>query len=551
MPRLRLRPWPFGKDEKVRLYWLCSPYKTAAGTWLLRAVFINDDQSSLKVVEYPWGTLPALRIGRIYVDGLLEENASEGGLERISIPNMQDGHLCKAFDLPRKLYNFYQNSLLGREKLWMFRVKQTVYYIPCLELARAFLASSKTLANQLIKPHGLDSLIEEENLQGDILSIHLSGIIPRTLVNDRTVAHLIWLYYEETARECWESIYREIFAEAIQLSPAKPALGLSTAIPLSIRPPVSGPCKLQFRGVFYNQFCLILEILKSNSYTNFPFSKVVYTHPSLKKQDSDTGTTRPRRTVPKEEHEPLELDATSRPARSESYQSLVDTDVTAMGFSHLPSFIRETVDSTVSESSIPATTNNTNIYVRSGESIVSTIEPYYGGEVRPVEFVGFHLIPSENINGLEEFLTAVRHIISNYSQPGVRCSVVEIPGDRSFCHLPDGSRRNCAVVEIIQDGIMPSFILEVARPDSWLISTLLIQLHAARDTARSIEKEIADLLEDTVKRDGHWNVERLEQSPTFKAVRLKHIYEQSPWTWSQRILGRLSTFGFTPKKVSN
>ena len=212
MPVLRLRPWPFEKDEKVRLYWLCSPYKTADGTWLLKAIFLSDRQSSPKTVQYPWGTLPALRIGRTYVDGLLEKHASDNALQRIFIPNIQNGLLCKAFDLPRNLYNFYQNSLLGRERLWMFRANQNIFYIPCIELVRAFLAPSKTLANQLMKPHGIDSLIEEELLQDDTLTIHLSRSIPRTLVSDRTVAHLVWLYYEETARQCWESLYREIFA---------------------------------------------------------------------------------------------------------------------------------------------------------------------------------------------------------------------------------------------------------------------------------------------------------------------------------------------------
>lgn len=547
MPVLRLRPWPFGYDEKVRLYWLCSPYKTASGMWLLRAVFLNNDQSSPKFIEYPWGTLPALRIGRTYIDGLLEKDASENAPQRVFIPNIQNGLLCKAFDLPKSLYNFYQNSLLGRERLWMFRAKQTVFYIPCLELARAFLAPSKTLANQLMKPHGLDSLIEEEQLQGDALSIHLSGIVPRSLVNDRTVAHIIWLYYEETARECWESIYREIFSEAIQISPVQPTTGLSKGIPVSIKPPVRGHCELRFRGIFYKHFCLILEILKADTSTNFPFSKVVYTHPSLKEKGSGTGSKTPR-TIPLEEQDQLDLDATSRPAKNESYQSLIETDITAMGFSNLPSFARETQEASSSESSIPVVIDSSRIYVKSGERIVSTNEPYYGGEVRPIEFVGLHLQPSENINGLEEFLTAIRHIVTNYSQPTIRCSVVEIPGDRAFCHLPDGSRRNCAVVEIIQNGIMPSYILEVARPDQWFISTLFIKVNTVRDIARLIEKEIADLLEETVKRDGHWNVERLEQSPTFKVIRLKHIYEQSPWTWSQRMLARLSIFGFTPKR---
>jgi hypothetical protein len=197
--------------------------------------------------------------------------------------------------------------------------------------------------------------------------------------------------------------------------------------------------------------------------------------------------------------------------------------------------------------STPAVADKGKIYIKQVENVVSTNEPYYGGEIRPVELLSFNLTPSEDTNGLEDFLAAIRHIASSYSQPSIRCSVFEIPGDRAFCHLPDGSKRNCAVVEINQDGILPSFILEVARPDRWFISTLFIQIQAIHNIAPSIEQEITNLLEDTVKRDGHWNIEKLGQSPTLKTLRLKHISAQSPWIWSQRILGRLSGLGFVPR----
>jgi hypothetical protein len=74
MARVKLRPWRFGRSEKVRLCWLCSPYKTADGSWFVKAAFLRKGSYEPEILEFPWGTLPLLRMGRFYIDGYLIDN---------------------------------------------------------------------------------------------------------------------------------------------------------------------------------------------------------------------------------------------------------------------------------------------------------------------------------------------------------------------------------------------------------------------------------------------------------------------------------------------
>jgi hypothetical protein len=62
--------------------------------------------------------------------------------------------------------------------------------------------------------------------------------------------------------------------------------------------------------------------------------------------------------------------------------------------------------------------------------------------------------------------------------------------------------------------------------------------------AATVGAFINELLEEVAKREGHWNIERLEQDLFLKIGRLKHVSEQSAWIWSRRILEKLIHFGF-------
>jgi hypothetical protein len=553
MARVRLRPWRFGRSEKMRLCWLCSPYKTADGSWFVKAAFLRKGSHEPEILEFPWGTLPLLRIGRFYIDGYLIDNDPQFMPRSISINNFRNGTLCKASDIPRDLYDFFGGREFSDDRVWKFWSNRTFYYVPCIELLRAFLTPSKMLANLILKPNGLDFLIVEEEVYENMLYLSLSDDLPRSLVNTATVAHLAWLRYSPAARACWESVYNGLFAKAIAASPQQSASRLTTGIPVELKPPIEKSCELHFNGVTFKQSCLMLELLGVKQLDPLPFKSIFYTHPSLRQHKVVEGAKRKRRTVVKDPNEDYELDPHHRPARINVNQSVADMLATSFEFVRLPKFKRfaakEAVihdGSTEEGSSSPSTGTKARMVKR--DVTVSTSQSYFGGEIQPVDFLGINL-KMANVAGLNNFIEAVQHIVSSYVEPHLRYTVMEIPGNTSFCRVVNGYKRSCAMVEVTQTNVVPCYILEVARPDGWSVSTLFIRLLPEFYQEPPIGVFTKEFLKELVNREGHWNVEKLEGDQTLRIGRLKHVSEQSTRHWSRRIMDKLEAFGFKPKEL--
>jgi hypothetical protein len=538
----------------VKLCWLCSPYKTADGNWFIKAAFLRKGSSEPKIMEYPWGTLPLLRLGRFYIDGYLIDNDPRFAPRSISIKNFRNGTLCNASDIPRDLYDFFDRKDFSGERVWKFWSNRTFYYVPCIELLRAFLTPSKTLANLILKPNGLDFLIVEEEVYKNLLYLSLSSDLPRSLVNTATVAHLTWLRHSPAARACWESVYNGVFAKAIAASPQQPALMLTTSIPVELKPPIEKSCELHFNGVTHKQTCLMLEILGVKQLDPLPFKRINYTHTSLKWRKIVEGAKRTRRSPAKDPKGDYELDLYHRSAKIDVNQRAAKMTATSFEFVSLPTFKRFTTqgdvihDGTTEEGPSSPSTGTKARLVKRGTT-VSTDESYYGGDIQPVDFLGIDLGVMANVTGLSGFIEAIRHIVSSYVEPHLRYTVVEIPGNTSFCYSGNDPKRSCAMVEVTQTNVVPCYILEVARPDGWPVSTLFIRLLPEFYPEQSIGIFTKRFLKELVKRDGHWNIGRLEGDQTLRIGRLKHIQEHYPHHWSHRIVDKLAAFGFKPEEL--
>lgn len=554
MPRVRLRPWQFGKGEKVRLCWLCSPYKSADRSWFVKAAFLRKGSTEPEILEYHWGALPLLRMGRFYMDGYLLDNDLHFTPRTISINNFRNGTFCRASDIPRDLYDFFDGREFGGDRVWKFWSNRTFYYVPCIELLRAFLTPSKTLANQILKPNGLDFFIIEERVDETALFLSLSGDLPRSLVNTASIAHLAWLRHSPAARACWESVYNGVFAKAIAASPQQPASMLITGLPVELKPPIEKPCELHFNGVTFKQSCLMLEILGAKQLDPLPFERIGYTHPSLKRHRTVEGAKRTRRRAVKDPNEDYELDSFHRPARIDANQNAADTITTSFEFVRLPKFNRYALkvavihDGSTEAGSSSLSTGTKARLVKPRDTTVSTDESYYGGEIQPVDFLGIDLGVA-NLAGLKDFIEAIQHIVNTYIEPHLRYTVMEIPGNKSFCRVASGSKRSCAMVEVTQTNVVPCYILEVARPDSWSVSTLFIRLLPEFYPEQPVGVFTREFLKELVKRDGHWNVEKLESDQTLRIGRLNHTKEQSTLYWSRRIMDKLDAFGFKSEEV--
>jgi hypothetical protein len=174
--KLKIQPWPFNKDEEVQLYWICSPFLDVQYGWMLQVVFKKADNSVTEVVV-PWGTIPYLILGQKYIDGIPIATEKLGRIYQITTPDRSDFKIGIAYDIPASIYYLYKNQKYGFQKICKFSTGERNYYIPCLELVRNFLTPHKVLANNIMKPGGLDLLIENSSVNGRNLFIKLSNEI--------------------------------------------------------------------------------------------------------------------------------------------------------------------------------------------------------------------------------------------------------------------------------------------------------------------------------------------------------------------------------------
>ena len=546
MPKIKLNPWTFPKGKRARLYWLCSPYRKANGDWTIRAAFQPESQSRFEILEFPWGTLPALVVGFDYVDGLIERQVPEIVTQRIFIPNLKRGKIYQAFDIDRKVLSFWNRKELGLEKVWRFYANDNLYYLPCIELLRAFLTPSKTLANMILRPYGLESLVDSEIMLENTLDMELSDEFPGSLVNHRNVSHLVWLLHNPKVRRCWNSVYQNIFAQAVEITPYNAVDAMSKGLQITVEPPDISSCTLSV-NTFSHEKTHVITRINGFTLTDFPFKNVFYTHSSVKERKTFTPTSGKRRLVPQDNGENFELDGERQQAQREPYQPLAEIPQTVIDFGSSLRLVRVPQGEALIPKGYPditPTETGDKVKIKPTDNTVSTDEPVFGGAIQPVEFAGLEMSQNIDESGLKEFLQTIQYLKENYPDLIVEFKIIDVPGDKSFC-LANGARRNCAIVEVSSPNLPPCYIFEFSRPDNWSISTLFVRIKPKDEGFVHIKLKVSQILSNAVEGNGHWIMEKLSVDNSLRSALIKHT--RNLGNWSERIINKLTEFGFKPR----
>ena len=561
MSKLKLRPWKFGEDEEMRLHWIRSPFKKN-NKWTLEVVFVSDslkeDATSLfkygvnqihTTLEVPWGILPNLRVGRVYKNGVVRKPSKTTEKKSLSFVDLQSGEICEASELPKGLYDFYDDLNFVKEKIWKFKVDEKTYFLPCLELIRSFFATSKTFTNQLLKTDGLESLIDDEYQDGETLHVTLSHEIPRSIIKDDLITHFLWIYYNETARNCWESIYNKLLSTAIKKSPNNATSVLSAGIPLSMNPPISGLCHIDFTCTTFKDSVLIHELLAIKGFPALEFDKIRYSHPSFRKKTKTGKNKNRKKGIPVTRSNNFKQDSARKRVRTDTNQPTVKIPETVFGFSRMPDIKRELISENISysdQSSVSSRNADTRAIVRniSKNKVVGTDESYLGGKISPVELVGLKLIESKDSLGLQSFLKTLKKLKKLDSQISITYKIYYIPGDFSFCFWRRALRRSLVLSCIYRKELQPVYIFEVSRPDGWSISTLLLQFDPKIGKQRKVNEILLAIVNEMTKNNGHWHIENLRQSADLRFIQIKHYEEDNPENRANRILQKLWLLGF-------
>lgn len=536
MAFIKLRPWPFGRDEVVELYWLCSPYLNGQGRWRIKAIFLTEKGNTVPV-EFSWGLLPDLRLGQKYSNGL-PLMFKKGVIKEIDIQSNLTGNLCNAFNLPVNLHYLFKNPEYGKEILWSFEINGQTYYVSCLEIIRAFFARNKMLAYALLKPNGLDLLINKFDVIGTKVSVELSRNIPKNLLNDRNVLHLLWLYSSKIVRSSWDAVYNNLLKQAVNKKYPNVKQAFQQGLPITASPPLTGEGKWAIRGTEKGKSILIMEILYIDG-LKLDYSEIEYSHPLLKKKQK---VQRPRKLVRSREHSPLrnyELDQFQRSPKSQSNEENLEAAVPGIGFVDPPEVKRLfNLAQKVNSGSGGFSTEGSGGAREIQQENVSFEDPIIGGEIAPGEFKDKDVINGLNRNGFAEFSKAVEYIRKALPHAQISSDIIDIPLGKRFSICSNGTRRKCACLYIDQSQFTKICILEVLRSDDWDVSTLIIQ-PKIRVNIQELEKCSLSLIHQLVTNNGHWNNYSLISQQKFRIDKFKHIKWESAEHWGRRIISKL------------
>lgn len=537
---LRIRPWPFKKDEEVELYWLCSPYFNREKGWQIKVAFKKTNNEIVEITV-PWGTIPCLVIGQKYSNGLSSTTGKRGRIYEITIPERNIFETCIAYDIPSALYYFYKNQNYGFQKVCRFSIRDRNYYFPCLEIVRTYLTPHKVLANCIMKPGGLDLLIEKVEVNGKDLYIDLTDEVPRRIVCDETAGYLAWLKYDTYANKAWNSIYNKIFSRAIEKSPYNAVSELQKGTYMEVLPPAGKGTKWAFRGITVGKDTMILELLsRTNLY--MPFDNIYYSHSSLVNPEvsSDHKTIKVVKSNNDVNGNNVDLDKSGKPSKKDADQPAIEHISIGFSFNRNPKMKRVRTKNQKLRTGIPDDSAQIRVgEYGEGDEVASTQDWVYGGQIRPIEFKTLEIVQDGAIKGLEEFLKVIDYIDKNHRNFKVSLNLVYIPRGKSFSFYPDGSRRNCAIVKVERDKKLPCYILEVGRADGWPISTLIAWQLTAQISHEEIEELLCSLLNGVIGNNGHWDKQSIEQEVQFRFDMVKHVTGQGVYRWSDRIVGKV------------
>lgn len=544
MPKLKLRPWKFPFGTRALLYRISSPYRLPNGNWTVRAFFHVSGSQNLEIIDFPWGTLPALQVGWYYIDGAAVEPASNTIAENLFIPRLNEGKIIKALNISGRFYNsrLIADKKLNQkdENIWRYPIDGKTYFMPCLELLRAFLLPSKTLTNLILRPNGLESVIEDERISDDTLEIYINKEFPSRLITRQNIAHLVWLLYNSAVKKSWDSVYRNIFAKSLEQPALNPIMAMAEGLTVEFEPPDIGSCLINVSAISDNSEYLINRI-NGFSLEDFPFKTIIYSHPSIKEKKIFKSLTKRYRSNVGSSEDGLFLDEERRePGHS------FDHAVTSMGIVYFNfNFASNLIKLPQGQALIPVKDSEGGEDSESPHKTkqgVSVDEPVYGGQIQPVEFSALHVSFKKKESEFNDFFEALLIIKTKNPQMEIDFTIIDILGDKNFCFVYERKRR-CAVIKISRGNLAPCFVFEIARPDGWLISTLFIRFRLSELQNDNLHKDVAKVLFNIVSENGHWSLDKF-RAFSLQPIFLKHLSKQNTYKWAKRITEKLNEFEF-------
>ncbi len=532
MATLKFQNWPFKKGEKVSVHWFRSPYRKSNGEWVFDVVFRRSNGAIDHTATIPWGALPWLRIGQYVIDGKPMNNYGRGNIEDIYI-TIKEGIIEPARKVVNKnLYKLFFPENYN-ELCWVTKHRGKNLVIPIIEIIRAFLAPSKFLANAILNPTGLQSLIDYAYEENKDYYIKLSKTIPKSYVTPGLVSHLTWLLNDPLAKKSWSLVYQSLFGQAIKNNSINPVSELDRNNKVYTTLPLHGKSDWRAHVLEDEGTILILDIISATG-LHSPFRKIIVKHEGFGSKNVEfnklvKGTYRKNN-----QSDVQNLDQTLAPSYETKVHPYINIQPTTLQFSFKPTV------KMISNKDV-ARVSFSDYEIENQEQIdykvASVVESAPRGKVKPVEFQPLNIeYSSLQDSGLEDFIKAIQHLKYLKTDAVIDITIGEIPGDKSFSFVTENVRRKYAAVLVKASNFVDTLIFEVGRPDNYSISTLFV---TSRIDGKWQEVTISTILAVLKSNNGSWSKEVLQRDIINSYLFLRHFFKDSTDTWSKKIADKI------------
>ncbi|CUB11617.1 hypothetical protein BN2127_JRS1_03403 [Bacillus cereus] len=513
---MKLRPWTFG-NNLVTLKWL-GDVNLKNNQWFIRVAF--EYNSQIEILEFPIATMPLLKVGAKYRDGIYLDTQRKGIIYDVMIPKLNQCKVVSALDACKKFsYYLHANKELMHQLAFEFSVEDKTYYLPQTEFIRAVFAINKIMANAMMRPNGLELLVNRAELNNNTASIDLVNEIPNGIARDKDfIRYFAWFYFNMDLKTSFESIYTNIYGK----------LSKQQELKLEVNLPANPDVFIRFRGIEKDNNYLILEWFGSDM-AETPFTDIEVKHKAFKKQVTAPEKRKYRKSIQDTGEKVLNENANNR-SKQDANQLVTDVSSTQLQFKSAPK-VHKIYDSKqqVNQGDMYISNDGKGGGIKS-EQVVGLDESIYGGNIQPIDFKVLEVTGDIRGQGLDRFIKMIQLLAKKIAKYEVSMDFLYLPLGRKFSFIGESRRRIVCIARVLnKSSNRITYILEVATPDNKSLSTLLVYKY------QDDEKEIKALLKKLVFQGGSWSKDILLN---IECDKVKHT-NITTIDWKNKIVAKL------------
>lgn len=474
----KLKNWSFPKGEPAQLIWIGSPFK--AEKKMMVYVHFRAKGKTKKILT-DWGTLPALAIQHMYIDGDLRHSLPPDNLGEVDLTIFPQS---VRYTEREWIVQGTNDQDISRSFIVNYNNKS--YTLPLIEVVRSILAPNRFLLYRLFEMNSFPQYFIENYTEGQI-HLNFSSQYNLKYTKKSFLYQLVWLLGNPDLRRTFENIPYTF------LDTGKLKFDWLFQQPISI--------KVVVKPTSYGGTILRVNEVKNKE---IPYEIISFSHPLLSKYERSNEAKKytMHELKPSDEEKERIVDKTMEGATEEF--DLVEMNKQVHQYATSPSIIK------IQGKSIKQRTyenENTKRYTFKDTGIRSTADTGGNRLARGIENQSLQQVQAKGELG--EFVRVLQELEDYKEVQFITIQMGSLPigdGNRKFRYLEDGvTHRQYALATVSLFNGNEFKILEVER-ENCALSMLILSSTVSVDWNQMIDQ----LLMNLVNSSGTWERESIK-----------------------------------------